>query len=369
MLLGYVVFDQFGGLRPAPGLAMIARRGARAAQPAPEVFPMPMPRIHPWVEQFQHKVGFGLQPVPRPDDPAPSRRLLDLATLAEALGYDAFFLGDHPAYMPDPWLHLSAAAMQTRRIRLGSVVLCAAYRLPLVTARLAADLDRLSDGRFILGLGHGWNEAEFAQLGIPFPPIPERQKALAETVEIIDGVWGREPFTFHGQFHSVTDARIVPPPIQQPRPPLILAGGGEGGGLRLVARFADACNFGPGHATGLARSADEVRRKLDALRRHCVAEGRPFASILRTHFTSWLMVAPDETSANAKRDRYYPQGLSEEQRHSRVVGAPDEVAAYYQGLVDLGMQYFVVQVQDATDVETIELLAREVMPRIVARPA
>ncbi|HEU0114445.1 MAG TPA: LLM class flavin-dependent oxidoreductase [Thermomicrobiales bacterium] len=339
------------------------------APPSLEVNLMPPAAIHPWVEQFQHKVGFGLQLVPRADDPEPARRLLDLASLAESLGYDAFFLGDHPAYMLDPWLHLSAAALRTRRIRLGSVVLCAAYRLPLVTARLAADLDRLSDGRFVFGLGHGWNAAEFAQLGIPFPPVAERQQALAEMVEIIDGVWGPEPFTFRGHCHNVTDARIAPPPLQQPRPPLILAGGGERVGLRLVARYADACNFGPGHATGLARSADEVRRKIEALRRHCAAEGRPFDAILRTHFTSWLMVAADAAAAIAKRDRYYPQGLNEEQRHSRVIGAPDAVAAYYQSLVDLGMQYFVVQVQDAADVETIELFAREVMPRLVARPA
>jgi alkanesulfonate monooxygenase SsuD/methylene tetrahydromethanopterin reductase-like flavin-dependent oxidoreductase (luciferase family) len=330
---------------------------------------MPAAETHPWVAQFQNRVGFGLQPVPRPDDPEPSRRLLDLAVRAESLGFDAFFLGDHPGYMPEPWLHLSAVAMRTQRIRLGSVVLCAPYRLPLLTARLAADLDHISNGRFILGLGHGWNAAEFAQLGIPFPPVPERQAALAEAVEIIDGVWGPRPFTFHGRFHSVNDARITPPPVQQPRPPLILAGGGERVGLRLVARYADACNFGPGHATGLARTGDEIRRKLDTLRRHCEAEGRPFDSILRTHFTSWLMVAPDETAAIAKRDRYYPQGLNEEQRHSRVVGSPAQVAAYYQALVDAGMQYFVVQVQDAADVETVELFAREVMPRIVARPA
>ncbi|HET7094348.1 MAG TPA: hypothetical protein VFI22_12740 [Thermomicrobiales bacterium] len=105
------------------------------------------------------------------------------------------------------------------------------------------------------------------------------------------------------------------------------------------------------------------------MRRHCAAEGRPFDSILRTHFTSWLMVAPDAAAAAAKRDRYYPHGLNEEQRQSRVIGAPAEVVAYYQALVDLGMQYFVVQVQDAADVETIELFAREVMPRIVPRAA
>src|SRR5690349_2055787 len=154
--MGYVVSPP-RRLAPSPNVGddRITRRPRSPA--TQETRTMPDATIHPWVEQFQHTIGFGLQPVPRPEDPAPSRRLLDLAVLAEHLGYDAFFLGDHPGYMPDPWLHLSAAAMRTQRIRLGSVVLCAAYRLPLVTARLGADLDRLSGGRFILGLGHGWN--------------------------------------------------------------------------------------------------------------------------------------------------------------------------------------------------------------------
>ena len=325
--------------------------------------------VHPWVAEFRDRVGFGLQPVPRPDDPEPGGRLLDLASRAEALGFDGFFLGDHPGYMPEPWLHLAAIAVRTRRIRLGSVVLCAPYRLPVVTARLGADLDHLSDGRFVLGLGHGWNAGEFAQLGLPFPPVPERQAALEETIRIILGAWGPEPFTFDGAHHRVEGARILPPPVQRPRPPLLLAGGGEKVGLRLVAKYADACNFGPGHAAGLARNADEVRHKLGVLRRHCEAAGRPFDSVLRTHFTSWLMVAPDAAAARAKLARYYPSGLNEEQRFSRVVGTPDEVLHYYQDLVDAGMQYFVVQVQDAGDLETVDLFAAEVIPRIRAARA
>ncbi len=325
--------------------------------------------IHPWVAGFRDRVGFGLQPVPRPDDPEPGRHLLDLAVRAEALGFDGFFLGDHPGYMPEPWLHLAAVAGRTERIRLGSVVLCAPYRLPVVTARLGADLDNLSDGRFVLGLGHGWNAGEFAQLGLPFPPVPERQASLEEAVRIILGAWGPEPFSFGGVHHRVTGAQILPPPVQRPRPPLMLAGGGEKVGLRLVAQYADACNFGPGHATGLARNAADVRHKLDVLRRHCDTLGRTFDSILRTHFTSWLMVAPNAAAARAKLDRYYPNGLNEEQRFSRVVGSPDEVLDYYQGLVDAGMQYFVVQVQDAADLETVDLFATEVMPRIRAARA
>jgi alkanesulfonate monooxygenase SsuD/methylene tetrahydromethanopterin reductase-like flavin-dependent oxidoreductase (luciferase family) len=320
---------------------------------------------HPWVREFHQRVGWGLQAFALPHDPDPAPRVMAAGRLADSLAFDAFFIGDHPAYAPEVWLHLGALAVQTSRVRLGSVVLCAGYRPPVLTARLAADLDNLSGGRAILGLGHGWNATEFAQLGLPFPPVPERQAALAESIEIIRGVWGPEPFSYRGRYHSTERERVVPSPVQQPTPPIILAGAGELTALRLVARYADACNFGPGHATGLVRTSDEVRRKNGVLDRYCREVGRDPRSVLRTHFTSWLMLSPTEAAARAKLDHYYPEGINEEQQFSRVVGTPMQVAAYYQSLVDAGMEYFVVQTLDAADTETIELLAREVMPRVL----
>lgn len=322
---------------------------------------------HPWVRQFEDRVGWGLQAIALPTDPQPARSMLAAGLLAEERGFDGFFIGDHPAYAPEVWLHLAALAVQTSRIRLGSVVLCAGYRPPVLTARLGADLDNLSRGRFVLGLGHGWNAAEFAQLGLPFPPVPRRQEALAEAIEIIRGVWGDEPFTFHGAHHSTEREQILPPPFQHPGPPLLLAGSGERTAFRLTARFADACNFGPGHATGSVRTPEDVQRKNALLDERCREAGRDPRTVLRSHFTSWLMLAPTPGAARAKRDRYYPEGINEEQRFSRVVGSPEEVAAYYQSLVDAGMQYFVVQTLDATDTETIELLAREVIPSVRPR--
>ncbi len=320
---------------------------------------------HQWVREFHDRVGWGLQAFAQPHEADPASRVMAAGRLADALGFDAFLLGDHPAYAPEAWLHLGALAVQTSRVRLGSVVLCAGYRPPVLTARLAADLDNLSGGRAILGLGHGWNATEFAQLGLPFPPVPERQAALAESIEIIRGVWGPEPFSYRGRYHSTERERVLPPPLQKPSPPLILAGGGERTALRLVARYADACNFGPGHATGLVRTTDEVRHKNAVLDRHCQDVGRDPRSVLRTHFTSWLMLAPTEEAARAKLAHYYPEGINEEQQFSRVVGTPAQTAAYYQSLVEAGMQYFVVQTLDAADTETIELLAREVVPRVL----
>jgi alkanesulfonate monooxygenase SsuD/methylene tetrahydromethanopterin reductase-like flavin-dependent oxidoreductase (luciferase family) len=326
-------------------------------------------RSHAWIEGLRGRIGWGLQAFALPEDPTPAGSILAAGRAADELGLDAFFIGDHPAYAPDAWLHLGVLAVQTRTIRLGSVVLCAGYRPPVLNARLAADLDNLSGGRVLLGLGHGWNAREFAQLGLPYPSVPERQKALEEAVQIIRGVWGERPFTFQGKHHFTVEERVTPPPVQTGGPPLILAGSGEKKALRLVARYADACNFGSGHATGLVRTFDEVRRKNEVLDRYCREEGRTPGSVLRSHFTSWLMLASTEAEAIAKRDRYYPNGLNEEQKFSRVIGTPEQAAAYYQGLVDAGMEYFVVQILDATDLETVELLAKELVPRVTVSAA
>ncbi|HYP60553.1 MAG TPA: LLM class flavin-dependent oxidoreductase, partial [Thermomicrobiales bacterium] len=154
--------------------------------------------VHPWVRDRHGRVGFGLEvfPIETPEEPA--RALLTAAELAEQLGFDSFWFGDHPAWGLDCWLHVAALAMRTDRIGPGINVACALYRNPVLMARLAADLDNLSNGRLILGLGIGWDENEFNNLGIPFPSVPQRQEALEEAIAIMRGAWGQEPFSFEG---------------------------------------------------------------------------------------------------------------------------------------------------------------------------
>jgi alkanesulfonate monooxygenase SsuD/methylene tetrahydromethanopterin reductase-like flavin-dependent oxidoreductase (luciferase family) len=254
--------------------------------------------------------------------------------------------------------------MTTQRIRLGSIVNCVHHRHPVMHARLAADLDRISRGRLILGLGIGWNAAEFAQLGLDFPPVPARQEALVEAVQIMRGVWGPEPFTFRGNHWWTDGGHIAPPPAQRPGPPLIIAGGGERVTLRQVASYADACNFGGAPTTGGARSVEEVRHKLEVLRGYCAKLGRPVESLLRTHFTSWLMLSGTEAGAQAKLDRYHPGGVSDQQKASRIAGTPETAIQFYQALADVGIDYFIVQIQDAADEETLRLLATAVAPHV-----
>jgi alkanesulfonate monooxygenase SsuD/methylene tetrahydromethanopterin reductase-like flavin-dependent oxidoreductase (luciferase family) len=326
---------------------------------------------HPWVAARRDRISFALQVDTRSDDPAPSRSVLAAGHLAEALGFDAFFTGDHPSWQSEVWLHMAALAVTTERIGLGPMVSSVLYRPPLLTARLAADLDHLSNGRLVLGLGIGWDAAalgwgtnEFDRMGLPYPTTRERQEALAEAVTIIKGVWGPRPFSYQGKHFTVKDAQVAPAPLQRV-PPIVIAGAGERT-LRQVVELADACNIGP-VVTGGVDTPAAARHKLAFLRRHCEELGRPFDAILRSHFTIWLILAEDETGVRRKVDRHFPDGLDSLWQKCVVAGTPEQVVPYYQSFAEAGMQYFIAQVLDARDEETMRLLATEVAPRI--RPA
>jgi alkanesulfonate monooxygenase SsuD/methylene tetrahydromethanopterin reductase-like flavin-dependent oxidoreductase (luciferase family) len=325
--------------------------------------------MHPWVAQQRERVGFALQVDTLNDDPAPTERVLAAGRLAEELGFDAFLTGDHPTWAPEVWLHMAALAVSTKRIRLGPMVSSVLYRPPVLTARLAADLDHLSRGRAILGLGIGWDAAalgwgtnEFDRMGLPYPRTRERQEALGEAVTIIRGVWGPEPFSFRGRHYTAADAQVVPPPLQGV-PPIVIAGAGEKVTLRQVARFADACNIGP-VVTGGVNTPEEAHHKLAVLRRHCDDVGRPYQDILKTHFMLWLMLANDEAGVRRKLARYFPDGLDEVWQRAVVAGTPQQAVPYFQAYADAGMEYFVAQILDAGDDETMRLLAEEVAPRV-----
>lgn len=318
----------------------------------------------PWVAQADDGVRFGIQTfAPRGhNDPIPT--LIEAARVVERLGFDGFFLGDHPARHPDPWICLAAIARATERVMLGSVVNCVYYRNPAHLARLASDLDHLSKGRLMLGLGIGWDEAEFRALSAPFLSVPQRQTALNEAMAIIDGLWGDELYSFDGDYFQVQEMQVKPRPLQQPRPPIMIAGGGEKTTLRQVARFADACNFGSTRTVGSAATPDDIRHKFEVLRRHCDDLGRPYDEILRTYFTGWLMIAPTERELEAKLRRYFPDGPEQARDRGLVDGTPPQIIEHYQQRIAAGVQYFTVQVLDSTDHETFELLANEVMPAL-----
>ncbi len=324
---------------------------------------------HPWVAAADNGIRWGVQLV-LGDEGLP--RLLETGRQVEALGFDGCFIFDHPAVQADPWVCLSALAGVTERVRLGSFVNCIPYRHPALVARMTADLDNLSRGRFLLGLGVGWLKSEFEAFGVSFDPIPERFAALEEALEIIPGVWGPEKFAYEGQYYQIGPLRVSPPPVQQPRPPLVIGGSGEKRSLRMVAQYADACNVNDVAHTerGLERvgGPEFIAHKFEVVRGYCEELGRPYDEILRTHFTLRLVLGPDEGAVEKKvSDVRQASSGSPATRRAQpsafMTGTPEKVAAYYQSLVDVGAQYFVIQI-DAVDEETIELLAREVVPRV-----
>ncbi|MCC6315947.1 MAG: LLM class flavin-dependent oxidoreductase [Thermomicrobiales bacterium] len=324
---------------------------------------------HPWVAAADDGIRWGVQLVLGEEGLATLR---ERGRLIESLGIDGAFIFDHPSMQADPWMCLAALSSVTERVRLGSIVNCVPYRHPAYLARLAADLDNLSDGRLLLGLGIGWLAPEFAALGVRYEDLSARYEALEEALEIIPGAWSEEPFSFAGRHYQLDALRIAPPPMQRPRPPLLIGGSGERRTLALVARYADACNInevsntpeGMRNIEGVAG----VRRKLAALRRHCDTVERPYDEVLRSHFTLKLVIAETDAAAREKLAQLLAApstspGTRRSHPSAFVVGSPDTVVAHYNAIAAEGIQYFIAQV-DSVDTETLELLSREVMPRV-----
>lgn len=337
--------------------------------------------VHPWVTAATGAIRFGAGVTTRAGAHNWSHHLALVQEL-EALGFDSHWLPDHPAFLFDCWGLLAALAVSTSRIRIGPLVSCVGYRSPIQLARHAADVDRLSGGRLILGIGTGWVAPEFAQLGLPFLPARERLQMLSETVEIVHGLWGtapgaasaREatiidpasgvsglaPFTYSGEHYRLDGAVVRNPPVQRPRVPVMIAGGGEQVTLRQVAQYADAANFGADSTPGAVRAAEGVRRKREALHRHCDDLGRSYDSVLPTHFVNPVVLAETEAALAAKRNALPPayrnvQGL---------FGTPGEAVAYYRPLVEAGLRYFIVNLATYEDAETARLLAERVLPEL-----
>ena len=313
--------------------------------------------VHPWVAAGAERIRFGVSIYPQPPD---WRDFIRVVQRMETLGYDSYWSYDHPTANADCWTALTALAGATERLRLGTMVDCVLYRSPYLLARLAADVDRFSGGRLVLGVGIGDLPEEFDQMGLPYPPVAARQAALEETIRILRGLWSGEPFQVTGEHFSVRTDGTLLPPVQQPRVPILLAGGGEKVTLRQVAQFADASNMGAHASIGRAVSTADIERKFAALRAHCEAFDRPFTSILRSQFTMPLILAETPAALKAKLASMPAETLAW-CGPALFSGVPDEAVTFYRGLADAGFQYFIANVLGG-DEETIELLGTAVQP-------
>lgn len=309
---------------------------------------------HPWVEGGRGKIRLGIGVTGLAPVTDWSTRVAT-ARAAEELGVDSLWVPDHPSGGFDCWTALAALAVVTSRVRLGPMVCCVHYRSASAIARQAADVDRISGGRLILGLGTGWLGGEFAYLGLPFPSPAERHRRLRETIDEVERRWHGRPLEVGGPpaFEFRGD-RFGWPPVQEPRVPLLIGGAGEQVTLRRVARFADMCNLEASHA----RTPEDVRHKFAVLKGFCDAIGRPYASVVRSHFLNQVILAPTEERARRK-----VEALPESLRRA-VVHTPRQLIEYYRPLVAVGVQYLVINLATHDDVETIELLSARVLPEL-----
>jgi F420-dependent oxidoreductase-like protein len=208
--------------------------------------------------------------------------LVSTAQAADEAGFALFTVMDHYFQMDRVWpadnpmlegySALAYLAGRTSRIQLSTLVTGVTYRHPGLLAKTVTTLDVLSGGRALLGIGAAWYEREHRGLGVPFPPLAERFERLDEALQICLQMWSDNDGAFEGKYYSLAETLNRPRPLGRARPPILIGGNGERKTLRLVAKYADACNLSvPG--------IDDVRRRIDALRRHCDREGRDISGI------------------------------------------------------------------------------------------
>jgi F420-dependent oxidoreductase-like protein len=300
-----------------------------------------------------------------PQDGATYADLLRVARAAEDAGFDGFFRSDHFLAMAgdgrpgptDALVTLGALAVQTSRLRLGTLVSSATFRLPGPLAIAVAQADAMSGGRVELGLGAGWFEREHRAYGIPFPPLRERFDRMAEQLEIVDGLWTTKPgdtYTFRGEHYSVVESPALPKPVQSPRPPIIVGGHGRQRTPALAARFADEFNV------PFAQLAD-VPALYQGVRDACAAVGRTDPPA----FSAAVTVCCGRDDAEVRR-RAEAIGKTVESLRAEgaAVGTPAELADLLGQYAEVGASRIFLQTLDLSDLDHIDLIASDVAPQL-----
>jgi F420-dependent oxidoreductase-like protein len=291
--------------------------------------------------------------------------LLQVAKATEDLGFDAFFRSDHylkignVSGLPGPtdaWITLAGLARETSRIRLGTLVSPATFRYPGPLAISVAQVDQMSGGRVDFGFGAGWFEPEHAAYGIPFPDTRERFDRYAEQLAIITGLWETpvgEKFNYAGQYYTLIDSPGLPKPAQQPRPPVIIGGGGPKRTPKLAAQYADEYNLP-------FASVEDTSAAYDRARAACAAAGRDETSLI--YSTAQVVCCgrtPEEISKRAAAIGREPDEL----REHGLAGTPEEIAGRIAEFTRIGASRVYLQVLDLHDIGHLELLA-ELIPAV-----
>ena len=287
--------------------------------------------------------------------------MVGVALRAERAGFGAVWVYDHlrssdpgpPGPILDPLIALAVVAWATTQVRVGTMCLALPRHHLGPLAHQLANLDVLSGGRLEVGLGAGSDARELRAFGLPTPALRERILAAGEAAELLRACWTGDPTHFEGRYTVVDGAAVTPRPLQQPFPPVWIAGGGERLTLWQVARHADGCSlFGP---------PERVSRKLDVLAEHCRQVGRPLHSV-RVAVVLDCLVGDTEVQADRLVERYNRHGEERSKfRARRLVGTPEGCAQQLQAYLDLGVSEVCCHFPDALESDSPERLASAVL--------
>lgn len=305
--------------------------------------------------------GWKMELTSIPDPQDKWAKTVEIAELAEDLGFDSLWVYDHFHNVPRPahetvfecWSTIAAISQRTNRIRLGQMVGCNSYRNPGLLAKVTSTIDVMSGGRLEWGIGAGWYENEYRAYGYDFPKPKDRIGMLRESVEIVLSMWTEAETTYKGKYYELSRANCDPKPVQQPTPPVWIGGGGEQLTLRVVAQHAHCSNFG-----GLP---DEWERKRNVLFDHCRAVGRDPGDIRMTWSPEVFIRETEAEILEAGNRSLWSEDI-DAWRTNNLVGTPEQVAEKIGTYVDLGCRGFVPWCADYPDTLTIELLAQKVIP-------
>jgi F420-dependent oxidoreductase-like protein len=294
---------------------------------------------------------------------------LRFARLVEECGFEGFLRADHYQAMgPDPglpgptdaWVTLAGLAVQTSRIRLGTLVTCATFRLPGPLAVIVAQVDQMSGGRVELGIGAGWYEREHLSYGIPFPQVGTRFERLEEQLAVITGLWGTPPggrFTYRGDHYELLDSPALPRPVQRPGPPIIVGGRGPKRTPELAARYADEFNM---PFKSVAETAGAYARVLDA----CDRLGRADSGRAPLTLSTGIVVAIGRTDAQARQRAAPLHVKSALPPEDPVIGSPAQLVQRIGEFAEIGAGRVHLRLTDLTDLGHLELIAGEVLPQL-----
>ncbi|MBU6330626.1 MAG: LLM class F420-dependent oxidoreductase [Acidobacteria bacterium] len=297
-----------------------------------------------------------------PQQGASYRQQLDVAQAAEHLGFDGFFRSDHYLRMgpgdalpgpTDSWVTLGAIARETNRIRLGTLVASATFRLPGQLAVAVAQIDDMSNGRIELGLGAGWFDTEHTAYGIPFPTLGQRFDMLSEQLEIITGMWNTPAdgeYSFEGDHYGLVGSPAIPKPVQPGGPPIIIGGYGAVRTPRLAAQYASEFNlpFAP---------VDLFSIQCDRVRAACETRGRDPEELV---YSAALVLCCGRNDAEVARRAERIGRSPDELIANGAAGTPAQVLDRIATFSEAGATRIYLQVLDLDDLDHLALVADEV---------